>query len=366
MPLNAWISILVTLGCLLTLVFTRIGMDLVLLAGLTLLMLVGAVSPSLALSGFSNESVLTIAALYVVAGGLRETGALAFIVRRLFGQPGSTTEAQARMMLPVSFLGAFMNNTPLVAAFLPYVSDWARHCRISPSKLMIPLSYAAIFGGTCTIIGTSTNLVVNGLLTAQAHYRSMGFFELAWVGVPCALIGITYVLIFSRWLLPDRIPAIRHLQDVREYTVEMLVEAEVDLLVLETFYNLDELREAIVAAGIGHRALLNTGCPIGGRDLGANNHGIRAVGDSAKDASGCSLRKGRGRSCPNNADQSQKDRNNSSQSCLPLQSCFGSAKAVRAKIQQTFTHWNHGLQARGLELTQEPPRKLLPWLTCVK
>ena len=225
MPLNAWISILVTLGCLLTLVFTRIGMDLVLLAGLTLLMLVGAVSPNLALSGFSNESVLTIAALYVVAGGLRETGALAFIVRRLFGQPGSTTEAQARMMLPVSFLGAFMNNTPLVAAFLPYVSDWARHCRISPSKLMIPLSYAAIFGGTCTIIGTSTNLVVNGLLTAQAHYRSMGFFELAWVGVPCALIGITYVLIFSRWLLPDRIPAIRHLQDVREYTVEMLVEA---------------------------------------------------------------------------------------------------------------------------------------------
>ena len=216
---------MVTVGCLLTLILTRIGTEMVLLAGLTILMLVGAVSPGLALSGFSNESVLTIAALYVVAGGLRETGALGFIVRRVFGRPRSVTEAQLRMMLPVSFLGAFMNNTPLVAAFLPFVSDWARQCRISPSKLMIPLSFAAIFGGTCTLIGTSTNLVVNGLLTAQAHYRSMGFFELAWVGVPCAILGTAYVLIASRWLLPDRTPAIRQMQDAREYTVEMLVEA---------------------------------------------------------------------------------------------------------------------------------------------
>ena len=222
---TAWISILVTLGCLLTLILTRIATEMVLLAGLTVLMLVGAVSPSLALSGFSNDSVLTIAALYVVAGGLRETGALGFIVRRVFGRPRSVSEAQLRMMLPVSFLGAFMNNTPLVAAFLPFVSDWARQCRISPSKLMIPLSFAAIFGGSCTLIGTSTNLVVNGLLTAQAHDRSMGFFELAWVGVPCAILGIGYVLLAGRWLLPDRIPAIHQMQDAREYTVEMLVEA---------------------------------------------------------------------------------------------------------------------------------------------
>ena len=223
MSLAAWFSIAVTLGCLLTLALTRLGADLVLTGGLTLLLLVGVVSPAEALSGFANESVLSIAALYVVAAGLRETGALAFIVRRLFGQPRSIIEAQARMMLPVSFLGAFMNNTPLVAAFLPYVSDWARRSQISPSKLMIPLSYAAIFGGTCTLIGTSTNLVVNGLMT-QAHQRGMGLFDLAWVGVPCALVGICYVLLFSRKLLPDRIPAIRHLQDVREYTVEMLVE----------------------------------------------------------------------------------------------------------------------------------------------
>jgi len=88
---------------------------------------------------------------------------------------------------------------------------------------MILLSFAAIFGGTCTLIGTSTNLVVNGPLTAQAHYRSMDFFELIWEGVPCAVRGIGYVLLASRWLLPDRIPAILQMQDAREYTVEMLL-----------------------------------------------------------------------------------------------------------------------------------------------
>jgi di/tricarboxylate transporter len=127
------------------------------------------------------------------------------------------------MMLPVAFMGAFMNSTPLVATFLPYVSDWARQSRISPSKLMIPLSYAAIFGGTCTLIGTSTNLVVNGLLTQQAHLPGMGFFQLAWIGVPCAFIGITYVLTVGRWLLPERIPVFSQSQDAREYTIEMMV-----------------------------------------------------------------------------------------------------------------------------------------------
>ncbi|MGH8397242.1 MAG: SLC13 family permease [Gammaproteobacteria bacterium] len=224
MPFNAWIAVTVTVLCLITLATTQIGTDLVMVAAITLLMLFGVVNPTQALSGFANESVLSIAALYVVAAGLRETGALNYLVRRIFGQPRSIIEAQLRMMLPVTFMGAFMNNTPLVAALLPSVSDWARRCRISPSKLMIPLSYAAIFGGTCTLIGTSTNLVVNGLLTSQAHMPSMGLFELAWIGVPCAVVGIVYVLLMSRWLLPNRIPVISQLQNAREYTVEMLVE----------------------------------------------------------------------------------------------------------------------------------------------
>jgi di/tricarboxylate transporter len=223
MPINAWIAVAVTLGCLVTLATTQFGTDLVMMAGLTLMMLAKVIAPQDALSGFANESLLSIGALYVLAAGLRETGALNQVVGRIFGRPASPTEAQARMMLPVAFMGAFMNSTPLVATFLPYVSDWARQCRLSPSKLMIPLSYAAIFGGTCTLIGTSTNLVVNGMLTQQAHLPGMGFFQLAWIGVPCAVIGITYVLVVGRWLLPERIPVFSQSQDAREYTIEMLV-----------------------------------------------------------------------------------------------------------------------------------------------
>lgn len=223
MPINAWISIAVTLACLATLALTQIGTDLVMVAGLTLLMLTRVIAPQDALSGFANESLLSIGALYVVAAGLRETGALNQVISRVFGRPRSATIAQARMMVPVAVMGAFMNSTPLVAAFLPYVSDWARQCRISASKLMIPLSYAAIFGGTCTLIGTSTNLVVNGMLTGQAHLPGMAFFQLAWVGVPCAFMGLLYVLIVGRWLLPERVPVFAQAKDAREYTIEMMV-----------------------------------------------------------------------------------------------------------------------------------------------
>ncbi|MDE2139847.1 MAG: SLC13 family permease [Gammaproteobacteria bacterium] len=225
MPFHAWVAIAVTVLCLIALATTSVGTDVVMVAAITVLMLFRVVTPEQAFSGFANDSVLSIAALFVVAAGLRETGAMGYLIRRIFGQPRSVAEAQIRMMLPVASLSAFMNNTPLVATLLPAVNDWARRQGISPSKLLIPLSYAAIFGGTCTLIGTSTNLVVNGLLTSQAHLRGMGLFELAWIGVPCALIGIGYVLLASRWLLPPRVPVMTQLQDAREYTVEMMVES---------------------------------------------------------------------------------------------------------------------------------------------
>ncbi|MDE2195859.1 MAG: SLC13 family permease [Gammaproteobacteria bacterium] len=225
MPIAAWFTCLVTFSCLGVLAVTRLAPDLVLLAGVALLLLGGVLTPEQAVSGFANEAVLTVAVLYVVAAGLRNTGAIEALIRRLFGRPRTVLGAQLRMMLPVTGMSAFMNNTPLVAAFLPAVSDWAKRQGISPSKLMIPLSYAAIFGGTCTLIGTSTNLVVNGLLESQAHLPGMSFFEIAWVGVPCALAGLLYVFIASRWLLPARKPALAQLDNPREYTVEMLLES---------------------------------------------------------------------------------------------------------------------------------------------
>ncbi|MDA1076231.1 MAG: SLC13 family permease [Proteobacteria bacterium] len=223
------VEILLTLGvlgsCLGTLLFTRIAPDAVLLAGLVVLMTTGVLGPADALVGFSNEGMLTVAVMYVLAAGLRETGAIEGVVGKLFKDTQSLPAVQLRMMLPVSAISAFVNNTPVVASFIPAVSDWARKRRISPSKLMLPLSYAAIFGGSCTLIGTSTNLIVHGMLLTTPGARGFDFFELAWVGIPCAIIGFIYVLLFSPKLLRVRIPPLQILENAREYTVEMRVEA---------------------------------------------------------------------------------------------------------------------------------------------
>ncbi|HWP95064.1 MAG TPA: SLC13 family permease [Gammaproteobacteria bacterium] len=220
---DAWIAVVVTLSCLLLLIFSRVPPDMALLAGLTVLLATGVVEAADAFAGFSNEAVLTVAALYVVAAGLRETGAQSYVVRTLFGRPRSVAGAQLRLMLPVTAVSGFLNNTPVVATFLPAVLDWAKQQRIAASKLLIPLSYAAIFGGVCTLIGTSTNLVVNGLIRSEAALPGFTFFELAWVGLPCALVGIGYVMLSGRWLLPDHPGSLDNLKDPREYTVEMLV-----------------------------------------------------------------------------------------------------------------------------------------------
>ena len=231
---EAWMTVGVLLAVLGGLVFTRRAPDIILAAGLTLLMVlptpteqgwrIGVIGPSDALAGLANPAVATVAALFVVAAGLRETGALQWIVRVVLGQPGSLPEAQARVMLPVAASSALINNTPVVAMFIPAVLDWARKLKLSPSHLLIPLSYAAILGGLCTLIGTSTNLVVNGLLIAETAHAGLGMFEIAWVGVPCALAGLGYLLLFGRRLLPARKPPISITDDPREYTVEMLVD----------------------------------------------------------------------------------------------------------------------------------------------
>jgi len=119
-------------------------------------------------------------------------------------------------------ISGFMNNTPLVAMMIPAVSEWAKKYRLAVSKLMIPLSYAAILGGTCTLIGTSTNLVVAGFIE-KSGLPPLGMFEITWVGLPCAVVGLAFILAVQNWLLPDRRAAISGLDDPREYTVEMLV-----------------------------------------------------------------------------------------------------------------------------------------------
>jgi len=212
------------------LVHGRIAPDLIMVGALTVLMVSGVLSPADALSGLSNPGLATVGVLYVVVAGLVDTGGIHAIGTRLLGQPKTVAAAQARLMLPVIGLSAFLNNTPVVAMLVPVVEDWAKRCRIPVSKLMIPLSYAAIFGGVCTIIGTSTNLIVNGMLIAETEYAGLGFFEIGMVGAPLAITGLAFVLLSSRWLLPDRSSPLRQPEEAREYTLEMLVDGSSPLI----------------------------------------------------------------------------------------------------------------------------------------
>ncbi len=226
MTWEAWFTLGVLVLCIGMLALNRYGPDIVLMAGLTILLLSGILSPAEALSGLANEGMVTVGILYLVVTGLRETGGIAWIGGIVLGRPRSLHVAQLRMMLPVAGLSAFLNNTPVVAMFIPAVQDWAKRNRLSSSRLLLPLSYAAIAGGVCTLIGTSTNLVINGLLLAEPGLPGLGMFSLAWVGIPVAVAVFLYVLLFSRRLLPERRPILTLLENAREYTVEMLVEPD--------------------------------------------------------------------------------------------------------------------------------------------
>jgi di/tricarboxylate transporter len=233
---EAWLAVAATGYVLALLMFTRVPTDLVMLSALTFLVLPvfpdaqrgwhGVLSAADAISGMSNTGMATVGVLFVVVAGLKETGALTAVVQQFLGLPRTAVQAQTRMMLPIAAASAFLNNTPLVAIMIPIVKEWAEKLKISVSQLMIPLSYAAMLGGMCTLIGTSTNLVVFGLLQQQRPevVPRVGMFTVAWVGVPCAIVGVLYLLAAGRWLLPDRKPAINAIRNPREYTIEMMVE----------------------------------------------------------------------------------------------------------------------------------------------
>jgi len=203
--------------------------DFVFVGALTAIIILNIIPVSDALVGFSNEGMLTVAALYIVAYGLKETGAIQFVIQKILGQTKSEFTAQARIITPVMGLSAFLNNTPIVASFIPALKDWSKMHQIANSKLLIPLSYAAILGGTCTLIGTSTNLIVNGLLIDNKGI-TLNIFDPAWVGVPIALVGVVYLLTIGRKLLPDRKSGFASFENTREYTIEMMIPDDSSLI----------------------------------------------------------------------------------------------------------------------------------------
>lgn len=224
MSFDAWLTLLVVLASLSILASNRFAAEVVLVGALSVLLLMGVIDTASALAGFANPGLVTVAVLYVVVAGLVDTGAVQSLGTRLLGRPKSVPGAQARLMLPVMAMSAFLNNTPVVAMLVPAVQQWCRRHQLSVSKLMIPLSFAAIFGGCCTLIGTSTNLIIHGLVLEQTDLGPMGFFDIAAVGLPVALLGFAYVACTQRWLLPERIPPLQYLESTREYTIEFIVD----------------------------------------------------------------------------------------------------------------------------------------------
>lgn len=209
---HAWVTGLVIVAMIATLAVGRFGADIVMMGALLALLLAGIVEPGQAVGGFASQGVITVGLLYIVATGMKETGAMNLITARLMGRPKTLGQAQARLVAPVAGLSAFVNNTPIVAMFLPTLASIARRANLPASKLFMPLSFASILGGVCTLIGTSTNVVVGGLLAQHAAAGSgdtptFGMFTLSLVGVPIALVGVGYMLVFGRRLLPDRSPA---------------------------------------------------------------------------------------------------------------------------------------------------------------
>ena len=223
MAWDGWFTIIVTLTVLVVLTLTRVRPHIAMVTALTVLLATGILDAQQALAGFSNSGLITVAAMFIVAAGLHSSGGVDILVKSLLGKPKTIRQSYLKMFTPVVFLSAFLNNTPVVATMVPGLLAWCKRINMSPSKIMIPLSYTAILGGTLTLIGTSTNLVVNGQYQALTGEAGFSLFSITAVGLPVAILGLLFMwLFFPKWL-PDisKSPAFKN---VREFTLEVMVE----------------------------------------------------------------------------------------------------------------------------------------------
>jgi di/tricarboxylate transporter len=225
MEWQAWLTVAVVVVMIAAMALEIAGPDVIMMGGLFTLAAAGVLTPRETFAGFANEAMLTVGALLVLSAALRDTGALEATFGRIFGRTRRELVGLVRMMLPIAGVSAFLNNTTIVAMMTPVVIDWAHRNRMSPGRFLIPLSYATILGGVVTMIGTSTNLTVAGLML-EAKLEPMGFFELTPIGLPVCLAGIAYLLVAAPRLLPARRePTENFGESRREYTVGMIVES---------------------------------------------------------------------------------------------------------------------------------------------
>ena len=223
MTWQAWFTLLVVAVTVAALVRDRVAPMIAILGADIVLLVTGVVSTDQAFAGFSNPAPITVAALFVVAAAVEKTGALQPLIAATLGNGDGGRFRLLRLLAPTAAASAFLNNTPIVAMLTPQVTDWASKRGHSASRYLMPISFAAILGGVVTLIGTSTNLVVSGLLE-QEGLAPIGMFELSRIGLPVAIAGVTIIVLLAPLLLPERRPARRQFEEeAREYVVHQIV-----------------------------------------------------------------------------------------------------------------------------------------------
>lgn len=224
LSLPAWITIMTMLGVFLMMARTRIPAEVVFLGALTVLLVTGVVTEEEGMAGFGSEPVVVHAAFFVIIAGLMQSGVLYWLTQHLLGEPGSYRRALLRLMGPVSVLAALLNSVNVVAMFIDAVKIWARRLEIAPSRLLLPLSYAASLGGMCTLLGNSSNLVVAGLYMEKTG-RTLNLFEPLLPGLLLTVTGVALVILLRKFI-PERESPEQSFETTSDYTVELLVPTD--------------------------------------------------------------------------------------------------------------------------------------------
>jgi len=222
--LDAWITIVTVFAMFTVLLFTKIRSDVVFLSAVGTLYVTGVLDAKETLSGISQTSVAVVGVLFVVIAGLMHTGVLQWIVKHLLGTPKNYWKSVLRLMLPVAALSSFLSNTTVVALFVNIVKMWSKKLGISPSKLLIPLSYASGMGGVCTLIGTPPNLIISGLYEEKTG-EAMNILATTIPGLFCLAVGVLSIIALRK-LLPERQSPEAAFESTGDYTVEMLVPSD--------------------------------------------------------------------------------------------------------------------------------------------
>ncbi len=197
-------AIVVVLAMLVMFVLERYPVEVVALSGGTIMLLLGIVPEPRAMAVFANPAPWTIAAMFLIVGGLVRTGSLDYLSQRAVAHAAEhPRKTLITLTLTVLVMSAFVNNTPIVVVMIPIFMQLARTMGVAPSKLLIPLSYFSIFGGTITLVGTSTNLLVDGV-AQERGLAPFGIFEITLVGIAVSVVGVLYLALAGRWLLPER------------------------------------------------------------------------------------------------------------------------------------------------------------------